>query len=151
AQPTVASLRSGNWSNPSTWSTGVVPTTGAIVSIQPNTTVTYNVVSDAALNTIEVQGGGHLVFRTDINTRVTVVNFLVLEGGELQIGTTANPVAVNVKAEVVFANQPLDLVTDPSQYGRGLIGLGKVTMCGAVKSSTFLRLAAEPHAGDTNL
>src|SRR5262249_11976838 len=57
----------------------------------------------------------------------------------------------NVKAEVVCADVPFDLSRDPSQYGHGLIGLGKVTMHGAVKSDTFVRLAAEPHAGDTTL
>src|SRR5207302_917327 len=87
ANPTVHDLHSGAWSDATTWSTGVVPGAGAVVSIEPNTTVTYDVVSTAAVNTVIVQNGGHLVFRTDVNTTLTVVNLLVLEGGELRVGT----------------------------------------------------------------
>src|SRR5206468_2828357 len=86
----------------------------------------------------------------DISTRLTVVNLLVMAGGELRIGTAAAPVAGNVKAEVVFADVPLDTTNDPEQYGNGLIALGKVTMYGAAKDS-FVQLAGEPKAGDTTL
>src|SRR5262249_35461741 len=53
--------------------------------------------------------------------------------------------------EIIIPDQPFDLVQDPSQYGHGLIALGKVTMSGAPLSDTFVRLAAEPHAGATTL
>jgi hypothetical protein len=76
---------------------------------------------------------------------------MVLAGGELQIGTAANPVAANVSAQVIFPDQALDLVHDPEQFGNGLIALGKVTIYGAAKNQTFLPLAVEPHAGDTTL
>src|SRR5262249_25803051 len=45
AHPTVASARSGTWSDPTTWSTGVVPGAGDVVSVEPGTTVTYDAVS----------------------------------------------------------------------------------------------------------
>jgi PKD repeat protein len=151
ANPTVSAVHSGNWSNPATWSTGQVPGAGDVVAIGANTTVTYDVVSTAAVNTVEVHSGGVLQFRPDINTELMVVNLLVLAGGTLQVGTTANPVQSNVSAQIVFADQPLNLTTDPSQYGNGLIALGTVTMCGATKSETFVNLAAEAHAGNTTL
>jgi len=151
ANPTIVSALSGNWSSPATWSLGRVPVAGDIVSILNGTTVTFDVVSDAALKTVAIQAAGHLVFRTDVNTRLTVINFLVMAGGELQIGTVTNPVAANVKAEILFPDVPLDLQNDPEQYGNGLIGLGTVTIHGAVKNQTFGRLAAEPLAGDTTL
>src|SRR5205085_2753283 len=93
----------------------------------------------------------HLVFRTDVNTRLTVTNLLVLEGGELQVGSAANPVAANVKAEISFSDLAINTAADPEQYGNGLIALGKVTMCGAAKNQTFVTLASEPHAGATSL
>ena len=75
---------------------------------------------------------------------------MVLEGGELQIGTAANPVAVGVQAEVIFPDIALDTAADPAQYGQGLIVLGKVTMHGQEKPG-YIRLAAEPLAGQTTL
>lgn len=151
ANPTIVTVHSGAWSDVNTWSVGRLPQAGDVVSIDTNTIVTYDVVSDAAVNTVAIQAGGSLRFRTDVNTRLTVVNLLVLEGGELQIGTAASPVAPQFKAEVVFADVPIDTTKDPSQYGNGLIALGKVTMHGAIKDQTFVRLAAEALAGATTL
>jgi hypothetical protein len=147
--PTVVSTQSGNWSDPNTWSTGVVPGLSDIVSISPCTTVTYDTVG--TVNTVAVQDDAALNFRTDISTELTLVNLIVAPGGTLQIGTQANPVAANVTAQVVFANQPLDTTADPGQWGHGLIGLGNVTMFGAPLNYTFVRLAADPLAGDTAL
>src|SRR5262249_35682981 len=121
AHPTIVSVHSGPWSDPHTWSLGRVPGAGDVVSIDTNTTVTYDTVSDANINTVVIQAGGHLAFRTDVNTRLTVTNLLVLQGAELQIGTAADPVAANVTAEVVFPNTPLDTARDPEQFGHGLI------------------------------
>ncbi len=151
AHPTVVSAHSGAWSSPSSWLGGRIPATGDIVSVEPGSTIVFDVVSDAPLDTVVVQPGGHLTFRSDVSTRLTAANVLVLEGAELQIGTATNPVAPSAKAEIVFPNVALDTGTDPEQYGHGLIVLGKVTMHGAPKNETFERLAAEPKSGDTTL
>jgi uncharacterized repeat protein (TIGR01451 family) len=151
ANPTITAAKSGNWSDATTWSLGRLPAAGDVVSIGANTVVTYDLVSDVQVKTVAIQAGGSLQFRTDVNTRLTVINLLVMPGGLLQIGTAANPVPAGVKAEVVFADVPLDLVNDPLQYGNGLIALGKVTMYGAIKNQTFVKLATEPKAGDTTL
>ena len=120
------------------------------MSIEPNTTVTYDAVSAAPINTVIIQNAGSLVFRTDITTKLTVINLLVLPGGSLQIGSQTNPVAANVKAEIVFPDVPINTTTDPEQFGNGLIGLGNVTIYGAA-NQTWVELAAEAHAGDTTL
>jgi hypothetical protein len=57
---------------------------------------------------------GTLTFRTDINTQVVVGNFLVLQGGTLQVGTAAKPIAANVQATIDLGNQPLDGPLIPS-------------------------------------
>ncbi|MGH7745930.1 MAG: G8 domain-containing protein, partial [Candidatus Dormibacteria bacterium] len=87
----------------------------------------------------------------NVNTLVVVANFVVLEGGTLQIGTAANPVAANVTANIEFSDTLLDTTTDPQQFGNGLIGLGTVTMHGATLSDSFVALASEPKAGDATL
>lgn len=151
AHPTIVSAHSGPWSDPSTWSLGRLPTTGDVVSIEPHMTISYDVSSTEAIDTVVIQVDGALQFRTDMATKLTVVNLLVLEGGSLEIGTVANPVAANVKAEVHFANLPINTTLDPEQYGHGLIALGTVKMAGAAKQDTFIPLAVEPKKGDTTL
>lgn len=153
ANPTIVSAASGNWSSASTWSTGVVPAANDIVSIAGGTTVTYDVTmaSANAIKSLVIQAGGKLIFRTDISTTLYVSNLLVLQNGELDVGTEAQPVSAAVTASIVIANKPLDTSTDPAQYGNSLIGLGKVSMVGAAKPATFIRLATEPKAGQTTL
>jgi hypothetical protein len=153
ASPTIVSIQSGNWSNPSTWSLGRVPTAGDVVDINAGTTVTYDVndTADAApLNTVEVKSGGTLTFSTTANTLMYVVNLVVLQGGELDIGTQANPMPANLTATVVWVNQPLNTTFDPEQYGNGLIVLGTMNTYGAVKVP-YLTLAQNANAGDTVL
>ncbi len=151
ATPTLTSITNGNWSSPSTWSLGRIPTDGDVVAIAANTIITYDAFSNNTIQTVAIKPSGQLIFRTDINTRLTVANLLVMDAGELQIGTANNPVASNVKAEVIFIDQQLDTNNDPFQYGNGLIGLGKITMHGAVKTPTICRLAVEPQAGASTL
>jgi hypothetical protein len=149
AAPGVTSVASGAWSNPATWSTGRVPGAGDGVRIAPATTVTYDVVSDAALKCINVEGS--LAFRTDVNTRIKVGTVSVFEQGTFEMGTPERPVAANVTAEFITADIPIDTTIDPEQLSGGLVGLGTVSISGAAKSATFVRLAAEPLAGHTTL
>jgi PKD repeat protein len=153
ANPTIVSVKSGNWSDPTVWSLGRTPIAGDVVDINPGTTVTYD-VNDATdsvpLNTVEIKSTATLTFRTDINTQICVGNFLVLPGGTLQVGTAANPIAANVHANIDIANQALNTTLDPSQFGTGLIVLGNVTMHGTAKTP-YATLSQEAHAGDTVL
>jgi hypothetical protein len=151
ANPTIVNKTSGNWSNAAIWSLGRLPKTGDIVDIQPGTTVTYDVNDTVdTLNTVEILAGGTLQFATNVNTQITVGNFVVLQGGALVVGTQAAPIAANVGCNIVIANQPINTAIDPQQLGTGLIALGNVTMFGAVKTP-YATLALEPHAGDKTL
>ncbi|MCI0682531.1 MAG: G8 domain-containing protein [Gemmataceae bacterium] len=124
-----------------------------MVAINGNTTVRFDVsmASADAVKTIVIKDDGKLFFDPNMNTKLFVSNLIVLPGGELEVGTEANPIPAHLTAEINFADKPLDTNFDPSQYGNGLIALGKVTMVGASKSDTFIRLAVEPRAGDTTL
>ena len=145
----VTSVASGPWSSPTTWSTRQVPTTGAQILITKGTQVSYDVVSDDALTCVDVEGV--LAFRTDRATRMTVGTITVLDVGRLEIGTADSPVAANVRAELVIADQPIDTTRDPEQLTLGLVGLGTVRMHGTLKTPTFSRTAAEPLVGQTSL
>ena len=111
--------------------------------------IAFDVVSDVALDCLEV--AGQLRFVTEAHTRLTVGNLMVLEQGTLEVGTEARPVAPDVTAEIIIADRPIDRALDPLQIGTGIEGLGRITMHGAVKTPTFVRLAEEPLAGATTL
>lgn len=149
-EPTLVASQSGNWSDPATWN-GRLPQAGDIVSIGSGLTVTYDVASTTMLDVVAIQSGGKLIFRTDVNTSLRVSTLLVMEGGELTVGTTANPVAATVTAQILFPDVPIDTTIDPEQFGHGLIAFGKVTMHGTTRTETFIRLAQEPLAGSNTL
>lgn len=149
ANPTVTSIGAGLWSDGKTWSTGRMPRANDKVRIAAGHTVTVDTVSDAKLDCIQVDGT--LRFTPDANTMLVAANLTVMEAAKLEIGTADHPVASNVHAEVVIADQPINKDIDPGQIGTGIEGLGSITMHGAVKTPTFVRLAREAAAGDTTL
>lgn len=146
ANPTSISVRDGAWSDPRTWLNGIVPTAGRV---WVRTQVSYCQVSDAAIEAIGISGGA-LRFCPDANTRLTVGTLVVEPDGEIEIGTATRPIAPTMTAEIVIADRAIDTVTDPEQFGTGVLGFGKVTIFGARKLP-FVRLAAEVKAGDTTL
>jgi hypothetical protein len=156
SRPSVQSIASGSWSSASTWQGGQIPTANHVVKILAGHTVTINDTSAVAY-TIAVDG--KLAFATTVNTRLRVTNLQIMAGemgmgtpGVLEIGTAATPVAATVTAELVIANSPLGgSVSDPEQYGTGLMVFGRMTAHGTLRTPTFLRLAAEPRAGNTTL
>ena len=149
SEPTVTSLSAGAWSDPRTWSTSAVPGADDRVAVAAGHDVTYDVVSDAPLACVEVQG--RLAFSASGNTCLKVGTVIVLEGGRLEIGSPAAPVAAGVTAELIITDRPIDPAVDPDQVGNGLVALGAVIMHGAVKTPTFLRLGRAPRAGDTTI
>ena len=147
--PTNRAVQNGEWSASDTWSARRPPAAGDVVRIPRGIVVTYDVQSDAALASVGIEGV--LIFRTDAGTRLVAGVVQVMPTGRLEVGRAGAPVAPGVTAEIVIADQPLDLKADPDQYGTGLIGLGTIRMHGAVVEPTFVRLAAEPLAGQTSL
>ena len=156
SRPSAQTVQSGPWSSPSTWQGGVVPTSNHIVRIlQPHTVTIQN--ESAAAYTVSVDG--KLAFDPGVNTRLYVTNLQIMAGsmgmgtpGVLEVGTVANPIPAGITAEIVIANNPLGgSVADPDQFGTGVTVLGKVSMHGGLKTPTFVRLAAEPRAGQSTL
>jgi hypothetical protein len=144
----IVSVDDGAWSDSSTWSTGAPPGEEDTVLITHE--VTYD-ASDGRVATVGVDEGGALRFRTDSDTRLSAVNIIVLPGGTLEVGTSAEPVEADVRAEIVIRDVPLDGASDPDQFGTALLGFGTITMHGAAKAPTFVRLSRAPSSGDTTL
>jgi hypothetical protein len=149
AHPTVTSAATGGWSDPRTWSGGRVPGARDRVEISAGHVVTLDVASDAALDCVAIDG--QLRFETTTNTRLKAANVTVMEGGRLEVGSEAAPVAPGVVAEIVVVDHPIDSAIDPMQIGTGIQGLGTIRMHGARKAPTFVRLAAEALAGASTL
>ena len=148
SQPTISSVQTGTWTNPSTWNLGRIPANNDIVSIDPNTTVTINDVG-AVASIIGVQSSGTLRFQPDVQTGLSVVTLMVMPNGKLEVGTPLNP--INAGSSITFTNQPLNFISDPRQFGGGLISVdGNVTFHGLAKTP-FQRLSVEPSAGNVNL
>jgi PKD repeat protein len=150
AFPTVTSVASGPWSDPTTWSGGAVPKAGAIVAITAGTTVVFDLANSPTITTIEVRNGGDLNFDTTSSHTLTVGTLEVLQGGCFCIGTPGAPIAPNLTDQVVFADQPIDPVADPQAWGTGLIDFGMVNLEGAPKTSE-VTVATAPLTGDTVL
>ena len=134
ASPTIASVQSGEWSNPSTWG-GRTPTAGDRVRV--STDVTYDVVSDAQLACVGVTGALHF----NPVSRLVVGTLLAYENGTLECGSPSSV----CRAQVLFAGA-LDTATDPEQFGIGLVILGKIRWYGEPREP-FVRLTADVAAG----
>jgi G8 domain len=149
AQPTATTIGGGAWSNPAIWSGGRVPGTSDRVVVSAEHTIVYDLSSDARLTCVEVRG--HLRFATNANTRINTANLTVMDEGFLEVGSAITPIAENATAEIIVADQKIDRQRDPAELGAGIESLGKITMHGATKSPTFVRLAEEPLAGQSML
>src|SRR5438093_4339624 len=148
-QPTVTGVVAGGWSNPATCSTGKIPAARDKILISARHDVVYDALSDAKLACVEVRG--RLRFRADANTRMKTANLMVQDEGYLEVGSPTAPVAPNVTAEIVITDQKIDRQIDPAEIGTAIERLGKITMHGAAKSPTFMRLAEEPLSGQQTL
>jgi hypothetical protein len=147
ANPTKSSAVNGPWSSPSTWSPAGVP--GSNDRVRITHTVTYASMTGDA-DVIGIEAGGTLRFSTTESTRLRVATLLVLANGALEVGTATTPIPASLTAEIVIKNKPLNLSVDPDQYGTGLLAVdGRVTLYGAAKTPSFVRVAAEPWAGET--
>jgi Ca2+-binding RTX toxin-like protein len=149
SEATHVAIAHGDWFDPATWHEGRVPGPDAKVLIPHGVSVVYDGVSAASLFTVRVDG--ELAFATDANTRMVVDTLVVATEGRLEIGTAANPVAANVRAEIVIAdNGDIDVGWDPSLLSRGVLSHGEVEIHGAEKTS-FLEVAEAPMAGDRTI
>ncbi len=132
-QHTHTAVKSGAWSDPDTWSNGQVPDEGARVLIEEGTVVTYDVVSDARIETVSIEG--NLKFATNKDTQLVVETMLNGTSGRLDIGSEKNPVKADKEANIIFtSDSSVDTKWDPEQLSKGLVSEGAVNIYGAEKT-----------------
>jgi hypothetical protein len=145
---TIASVQSGDWSNPATWNPARVPEQGDIVAIKTTHVVTYDVESLDLIAAIGV--AGTFRWQHDIDTYLGVQNLTVFgpntlgagNYGYLEIGTAAQPIQADQTATIVIGNSVLvdentGGVTN-KEYSNGVQGWGKVRIHGAIKTPFVL-------------
>ena len=148
-QVTHWAVASGAWSDPATWHDGQVPGDDDHVQIPASQTVTVDGQLAARVKTIRVDGV--LRFDPTRDTELRVDTLVVLPTGTLEMGTAQSPIAGDVTARLVFAdNGPLNRVWDPLELSRGLIAHGRWEMWGEERTA-HLPLATAPLAGETVL
>lgn len=145
---TITAATSGNWSAASTWG-GSLPVNDDRVLIPNGITVTVDGMIAEELKSIRIDNGGKLQFATNVNTELRVEYLFSAMMGTLEIGTGANKISSNVKANLVFAERGGTTSSfDPERFAPGAVLMGTTTMHGSDKTS-WLTLQTHPSAGAT--
>jgi len=140
----VKAVRSGAWSDPKTWA-GKQPT-GRIV-IPKGVDVVFDLSNSPDLKSVRVEGCLELSNR--VNTRLNAEFIYVAPGGELLAGSSTAPIAPSITAEIIFPDLgPLDVKTDPTLVGKGLVAASRVGIFGALKTPRA-KTAVAPKRGDS--
>ena len=149
SQATHTVVSSGNWSDPNTWKNQRLPTLGARIIVPQGKTLTVDSTIPTEFKTLRIDGT--LRFATDRNTELQVDTLVSSHMGKLEMGTASNPIASDVNARIVFADDgAIDRNWDPEQLSRGALLHGPVEIYGAEKTAR-LALAQHPRAGATTL
>jgi len=161
----VSSIKSGLWSDGSTWSTGIVPKAGDSITIAAGHTVTYDVLSDEIINDVTIDGT--LYFSRTTNTRLkTNGNIMVQANGFLDMGTASDFIPKNVKVEIIwnitqaqadaFVGGPPAGSFTPADFqltdkGLWVFPTGRWEVHGAPLVRTWSKLAQDANAGVTDV
>lgn len=135
----VCAVKSGLWSNGSTWSTGVVPGANQDVWIPPSVDVSYDSQAAGRIGWLLVDGG----FKWTGGRSLTVDTLIGAEGGSIDIGSIGAPATFDL---VIAGNGPLPTGHDSANVSRGTLFFGHTAIVGASKTSR-VRVAQPPLKG----
>jgi len=123
----LASVQSGLWSDPATWSFGIVPSSCTSVTVAAGHTVTLNTYAAAGATAIN----GTLAYSRASSATFTLTggNLTVNPGGTLDLGTEASPIPEAVKATLLLSSG-----TYAGQYALTVNNGGNFTVRGAAKA-----------------
>ena len=162
------SVKSGNWSEASTWG-GTIPAAGQRIQVRPGHQVIYDVQSDTPIRLVHV--AGTLQFSQEKSTKL-VVGLLKAEPGEettedgfnchaaaptkkfaggepaIEMGTAEHPVPVGITTTVQLKYfEGMNAETLPAIVACG----GRWDVHGAPMNRTWVKLGAATEAGATQL
>ncbi len=145
---TITATSSGNWSDASTWG-GAMPLNDDRVLIPNGITVIVDGMISESFKSVRIDNRASLQFATDVNTELKTEYLFSAMMATLEMGTSSNKVADNVRASLVFAERGGTSSTfDPERFAPGAVLMGSTTMHGADKTS-WLSLQVHPSAGDS--
>jgi len=136
-------VKSGNWSEASTWSGGDVPRAEGRVKIGDNVNVVLD-VSPPALGGITING--KLAFSDEVDIELTTEWILVF--GELAIGTEARPHTANATITLTDNNEGEQLM---GMGDRGIMLSGGTLNLHGNRSNAWTKLAATAEAGSRSI
>jgi len=145
----VSSVRSGNWSDASTWSGGHVPQAVDPATIANGTTVTVGGTADAA--GVTVAAGGRLAFDSDSSATLTSTKNIVVNG-TLSMRPASSSVVQTVRFAGVDAARFVGGGMDPvdSDVGLWVMGAGQLDLAGSPKAA-WTRVVGSVSAGATEI
>jgi cell migration-inducing and hyaluronan-binding protein len=140
----VAQMRTLRWSDPSAWPNGRVPAAGDAVTIARDVDMVLD-VSPPALRSLTVNG--KLRFSDESDLALTT-EWIYVPGGELQIGTEANPYRHNASITLTDNVKGEDINT---MGDRGIMLLrGTLNLHGST-DHTWTKLSATAEKGATSI
>ncbi len=140
----VRAVRSGAWSDNSTWG-GQAPT--GRVFIPAGLSVVVDEANTAKLKSVRVEGC--LELSGVVSSRLNTEFLYVAPGGEFLAGSSQRPLPPTVTAEVIFSDfGAIDTRIDRTLTGKGLVATSRVRLYGALKTPRA-KVAAAPQRGDT--
>ena len=137
-------MRTGRWSDPSSWPDGKVPGANAEVTIARDMNVVLD-VTPPALRSLTVDGKLSFADDRDIGLET---EWIYLRGGELQIGTEARPYAHNASITLTdnVPNEDINTMGD-----RGIVmSAGTLNLHGN-RTNAWTKLARTANAGSTSI
>lgn len=164
----VRSMRSGNWSDAATWSSGKIPSQGDQVLIDAGHTVTYDLVSQEAIRLIHVRG--RLLFSRTQNTQLDV-GMIILQNSDtvdenfhcsvrhesvylgeprptLEVGAPMNPIPAHLTARIRL----VDFADMRDDCGPGIISYGgRMDFHGTPLNKTWSKLGQTAGLGATTV
>lgn len=147
ADITHTAIADGNWSDPSIWQDGQVPSFDARVLVPIGVHVKVDAMITEEMFSVRVDGT--LSFDTTKNTELRVDTIVVTRPGRFEMGNSNSAVGSNASARLVFTdNGEIDRSWDPFGISRGFISHGSVEVHGEHKTP-FVEVGGSLPAGST--